>query len=69
MRPQWFKCSEIPFSCMWPDDYMWYPHMLSGKYLDAYILFEGNDRVLESKISVRDTQTANNDQTNHRQVC
>lgn len=60
MRPQWFKSSEVPYSSMWPDDYMWYPHMLSGKCLDAYFLFEGYDRVLKSDISLRDDQSIRN---------
>ncbi len=50
MRPQWFTHSDIPFDCMWPDDYMWYPPMLRGHYLDAYFLFEGYDEVLKAEI-------------------
>lgn len=51
---------------MWPDDYMWYPHMFNGKYLEAYFLFEGHNRILKSSISVKDTQGegAENDQIN-----
>jgi len=50
MRPQWFAHSEIPYDTMWPDDYMWYPQMLRGHYIDAYFLFEGYDEVLKAKI-------------------
>ena len=59
MRPQWFQHSEIPYDHMWPDDYMWYPHMLDRKYFDAYFLFEGYDRVLKSELTgLRDTPTS-----------
>lgn len=54
MRPQWFKHAEIPFDEMWPDDYMWYPDMLSGKYFDAFVLFEGHDHILKSEFTKRD---------------
>ena len=54
MRPQWFKGTSIPYGKMWPDDYMWYPHMLSGKYFDAYVVFEGYDVVLRFDLSMKD---------------
>ena len=57
MRPQWFKNSDIPFDNMWPADSMWYPHLLTGKQFDAYIHFEGHDRVLEFRLSQRNTQS------------
>lgn len=53
MCPRWFENSKVPFENMWPDDYMWYPDMLSGKYFDGYVLFEGNDHVLESNFTKR----------------
>ena len=56
MRPQWFKVSEIPFGSMWPADYRWYPHMLSSKYFDGYIMFEGHDRIMEYRVSMRESK-------------
>ena len=53
MRPHWFEHSEIPYKDMWPDDYIWYPHMLNGKYFDAYFLFEGHDQILKSSFTER----------------
>lgn len=58
MRPQWFRHSEIPFTSMWPDDHMWFPHMLTKKYFDGYFLFEGYDRILKSELTaVRNAST------------
>ena len=47
MRPQWFLNNEIPFDSMWPDDYLWYPMMLSKKYFNGYLKFEGMNKMLE----------------------
>ncbi len=55
MRPQWFDHSDIPYDKMWPDDYMWYPHMLNEMYIGAYMLFEGHDRILKSNLTVEDS--------------
>ncbi len=52
MCPEWFEFEDVPYSNMWPDDYLWYPHLLGGKYFGAYFLFEGIDRVLKSEISL-----------------
>ena len=51
MQPKWFASVDIPFDTMWPDDYLWYPLMLDGKYFDAYFLFEGLHKVLDYKIT------------------
>jgi len=28
MRPQWWDENKVPFSQMWPDDELWFPHLL-----------------------------------------
>ena len=53
MRPQWFNHNEIPFDNMWPDDKLWYPLMLTGCYFDGYFFFEGMEKLLDHKITVK----------------
>lgn len=53
MRPQWFECSEVPYSEMWPDDALWYPKMFNNKYFDGYFKFEGMSNILEYNITER----------------
>ena len=58
MKPQWFGFSEIPFSRMWPDDEMWFPHLLSNKKFDAFFKFRGLNTILQHHITVQeDTKT------------
>ncbi len=58
MRPQWFSHDDIPYQCMWPDDYLWYPKMLKGQYFDATMTFQGHDVVLDYAIMDRDPPQA-----------
>ena len=51
MRPQWFNVTDIPFQSMWPDDSLWYPHLLNKRYFNAYFKFEGLDKVLSHTIT------------------
>ena len=53
MRPKWFEHSEIPYADMWPDDILWYPMMLEGKYFDGGFKFEGISTILEHTITER----------------
>ncbi|MCO5556826.1 hypothetical protein L7F22_010379 [Adiantum nelumboides] len=39
MSPQWFLHEEIPFSKMWKDDEIWYPHFLAGKLFKGEFYF------------------------------
>ncbi|RUS13828.1 7,8-dihydro-8-oxoguanine triphosphatase [Endogone sp. FLAS-F59071] len=48
MRPEWFSISEIPFSSMWPDDHIWFPHFLSGKK------FVGRFNFLPDQVTITD---------------
>lgn len=47
MRPQWFSLEEIPYDHMWPDDILWLPQFLKGKFLKTKFLFGERDAVLE----------------------
>ena len=51
MRPRWFQHSEVPFDSMWPADYLWYPILLDNGYLDAFIKFEGHNKLLDYSIT------------------
>lgn len=51
MCPQWFKHSDIPFPSMWPDDHLWFPHLLGKRYFDGFFKLEGHDKILEYTIT------------------
>ena len=50
MQPRWFDHKEVPFDCMWPDDYLWYPYLLNKKYFNAFFKFEGITKLLEHSV-------------------
>ncbi|KAK3090803.1 hypothetical protein FSP39_014783 [Pinctada imbricata] len=52
MKPQWFDIDKIPFHKMWPDDKLWFPHVLKGSKFSAFFLFEGHHKILKHKIDV-----------------
>ncbi|XP_065658066.1 oxidized purine nucleoside triphosphate hydrolase [Hydra vulgaris] len=54
MHPQWFNYSDIPFDQMWPDDYLWYPHLLKNEKFKGYFLFEGHDKILKEEVHLVD---------------
>lgn len=64
MKPQWFSFAEIPFSKMWPDDEMWFPHLLSDKKFDAFFKFRGLNTILEHQITLQDDITSATQFTN-----
>ena len=47
MLPRWFLNEDIPYDSMWPDDRLWYPKMLSKRYFNGYLKFEGMNKMLE----------------------
>lgn len=55
MKPQWFSFDEVPFKEMWPDDYLWYPHVFRNEKFSAKYLFEGHEKILKHEIQVVDT--------------
>jgi 8-oxo-dGTP pyrophosphatase MutT (NUDIX family) len=48
MRPQWFSFAQIPYEKMWIDDRHWLPEVLSGRRVEAEILFGDDDSALQS---------------------
>ena len=52
MRPQWFAHKDIPYPAMWPDDEIWLPDFLEGKYLKTKFLFGENDCVLQYDVQI-----------------
>lgn len=54
MCPQWFQHGDIPFEAMWPDDILWFPHLMGRKYFDAFVKFEGHDKILDYTITERE---------------
>jgi len=53
IRPAWFNKNELPFEKMWPDDPYWLPQVLAGKYVDAEILFDENEKPSDVRIVER----------------
>jgi 8-oxo-dGTP diphosphatase len=47
--PFWCPLGAIPFTRMWSDDVLWFPHLLSGKYFTGFFVFDG-DRMLSARI-------------------
>ena len=40
--PLWVSIDAIPFDQMWADDYLWFPHLLSGQPFHGRCLFDGD---------------------------
>jgi len=40
--PLWFDLGKIPFAEMWPDDELWFPHLLAGERFHGWYLFDGD---------------------------
>jgi 8-oxo-dGTP diphosphatase len=41
--PLWFPIDAIPFDQMWADDYIWFPHLLSGQPFHGRFLFDSDE--------------------------
>ena len=41
-NPFWCHRAEIPYELMWDDDKLWLPHLLSGKVINAELIFCDN---------------------------
>ena len=52
MKPMWFREDNIPYKDMWLDDELWYPHLLENRKFQAHFVFEGHDKILQSKIEL-----------------
>lgn len=47
MLPKKFKIKDIPYDEMWDSDKYFWPLILEGKNIDGYLLFDGNDKVMD----------------------
>ena len=47
--PIWTPVAAVPFHRMWPDDRLWFPHLLAGVAFSGRCLFDG-DRLLDAAI-------------------
>ncbi|XP_068632159.1 oxidized purine nucleoside triphosphate hydrolase-like [Battus philenor] len=50
MVPKWFRCDEIPFGDMWPDDRYWFPYMLRNRLFYGRFHYQGYDNILNYTI-------------------
>lgn len=49
--PLWASVDDVPFDRMWPDDVLWFPHLLAGRRFAGRCLFDGEtllDAVVET---------------------
>ena len=49
MRPCWFDKTKIPYEKMFPDDRIWFEKVLRGEHFTAYLTFDNNYKIVESK--------------------
>lgn len=47
--PLWCPLDAVPFDRMWPDDELWFPHLLAGRRFEGRCLFDG-DALLHAAI-------------------
>ncbi len=47
--PLWFAVDAVPFDRMWPDDELWFPHLLAGRRFSGRCVFDG-DELLDAAI-------------------
>lgn len=50
MAPKWFDLDKVPFEDMWPDDKIWFPHMLQNKLFYGRFNYKGFDTILNYKL-------------------
>ncbi len=50
MKPEWFEEKNFPYNRMWPDDLDWMPPVLSGRKVEAWFIFDNNQKILRKKI-------------------
>jgi 8-oxo-dGTP diphosphatase len=41
--PLWCPLDAVPFDRMWPDDELWFPHLLAGRHFRGRCLFDDDD--------------------------
>lgn len=56
MKPKWFNRFDLPYKRMWPDDKLWLPHVMEGKYVNANFAFGEGDLIADYNIEVKNKQ-------------
>ena len=56
-KPLWCDLSSLDYSRMWEDDALWLPHMLEGKHIDGYFVFDNDNNMLSHKIEFLDSES------------
>jgi 8-oxo-dGTP pyrophosphatase MutT (NUDIX family) len=47
MAPKWYRKDALPLESMWPDDSLWLPNVISGKFVEAMFLFGKDDKIMD----------------------
>lgn len=50
-EPLWTPVDSIPYDQMWADDYLWFPHLLAGRFFQGRFIFEA-DAMLDYRLEV-----------------
>lgn len=50
MRPEWFQEKDFPYDHMWEDDPDWMPKVLAGRKIEAWFVFNGDQKITNKKI-------------------
>lgn len=50
MKPKWFEEKNFPYKEMWPDDVFWMPEVLAGRKIEAWFLFDKDEKLINTKI-------------------
>lgn len=58
MSPKWYTYESIPYDEMWPDDRLWFPYMLKGKFFYGRFHYQGYDKILNDKIEELESMEA-----------
>ncbi len=50
MAPKWFSIEDLPYSEMWPSDFLWYPYYFAGKTFEGEVVFDKDHNILSQEI-------------------
>jgi 8-oxo-dGTP diphosphatase len=46
IRPEWFRCADLPFGRMWDDARQWLPRVLDGERLHATFSYAADNQTV-----------------------
>ncbi|CAH1400639.1 unnamed protein product [Nezara viridula] len=47
MTPEWFPLSDVPYDKMWQDMTVWLPHVLKGKKVKAFFIYQNEELIYQ----------------------